>query len=280
MHFSRLFLFSVLSFFIMQSSYLVPAFHNPIAMKGVCTNPADRIIFAAEEGKLDDVIQCLTQLDPTNSQHYIAIHTALISACSKGKVNIVKYLVAQSYIDVNFQNSATNIYALFNAATRTENKEIIELLLNHNANWHLKGIRGKTALELPGGSIIKQWLQECKAIFKAIEDGDCTTLVLLLQIEGLRQIKDDTGNTPLHSAILKNKRKAIKAVLSIAPELVSLKNNDDLTCLELAIKQRDIALIVMLLCSNPKACQAEDILFLLANNKLTLLPLFIKAGQP
>lgn len=250
------------------------------------TDPAELIMLASYEGNLEDVQRSLAQLDINNDEHLKAIHTALVQACMKGSVaiHVVRLLLSHQNINVNFRTKSNDMSAL-DATVIQNSKELSYLLLNHGADWARKYDRiGVTPLEQEarrrGVPFIAQWLQLRERLFNAVKESDCNAIITLAQ-EGIAlSIKDDEGNTPLHLAILGNKNKVVKTLVTLNPELANIKNNAGLNCFELAFQKGNRVIALMLLCNTTQPTRIlESLMHALANNKFDMIKFFMKAGN-
>lgn len=81
-------------------------------------------------------------------------------------------------------------------------------------------------------------------IFKAINDDDIEAIKILLRGNNF-DISDENGNTPLHWAVM-NERKEIVALLMKHNVNTTAENNDGKTPLHYAIAKRNLEILKLL----------------------------------
>jgi len=66
-------------------------------------------------------------------------------------------------------------------------------------------------------------------------------------------VKDDIGYTPLHWAVSKNKEEYVKALLQVAPSVITIEDVDGLTPLDLAFRNMSPKVVLILVRNNPSS---------------------------
>lgn len=269
---------------------LIPGFSNLYSMQPQQPMLADiphfeiqpNILDAAGNGDLEAVQRFVEELsaDLTN-QALEKMHSALMSACFSNRPLVVAFLLSLPFMDINKRNATNDLTAL-HAAIAGKKTSIIYLLLNSGANWLISSNNMGSALDLENRlnlNFIKNWISKREQLFLAIKNGNFPLVDECISVVSLK-VKNEEGNTPLHCAISLNKTGLIKRFLALNPTLAGLRNSKGETCLSLALKLGNKVGVLIILCADPNAINAEDVLACLSGDgtKFNMIRFLMKAN--
>lgn len=108
----------------------------------------EQLRIAAFQGDLNRVkaLSAILPLSLLNTTNHSG-HTALILAASKGRTDIVKYLISKQ-VDLNIQTDFGAGYTALMYAVEKNHIEIVKILLEANADCTIKDFAGNTAYTL------------------------------------------------------------------------------------------------------------------------------------
>lgn len=167
---------------------------------------------------------------------------ALCDSNAEKEIKILKLLL-NSNVQINEKNYEDE--SALGMAIRYDNIEIAELLIDAGADLNLMIGNGTWALKTTYQyafklnrpkiqNLIKNKIQEYKTnIYKAIEQNNLQDFKKNLLKVGSICFKDQNKNNVLHIAAKFNKPEMFKLILSVRPDLISEKNNDNKIPLEL-----------------------------------------------
>jgi ankyrin repeat protein len=167
---------------------------------------------ASLEGHLEIVKWLLDKGADASSREKYGM-TPLHFAASGGHLEVCQTLFERGEAEVN--SWAYNGYTPLLCATESGNPDVLQLLLDHNADMHMTDIKGNTPLHLAtedGDLKIAQILLEHKVdvnsrnddgstpFLRALETGNLDVAWLLLDHNADVHMHDNRGNTPLQRA--------------------------------------------------------------------------------
>ena len=142
----------------------------------------DKFIIAAEYGRLKEVMEMTRKF----SNDVKVLGEAMIVLCMKGCLDIVKWLVSYSAVDVNYNSSEEWLYTPLTAASRNNELDVIKYLVETcHADINLTDSTGSTSLT---------WA--CSKVSMSL------SMYLLCEVTEIDvNIVDNVGNTALHYAV-------------------------------------------------------------------------------
>ncbi|HJD64690.1 MAG TPA: ankyrin repeat domain-containing protein [Rickettsia endosymbiont of Diachasma alloeum] len=221
---------------------------------------------------IESFLEHRANIDTVNSDGDTALHISTNQLRYRGRRtraidnnddDIVKKIIhllikKNAQVDINNKRHETAIYL----AVIKENKEIIELYLNHVKDSTILLDRAyndnksvlEHVLESKDSEIISQFIrfqdQEGKSILSAaVLINNQAAINLLVQHKADINIQDGDGNTPLHLAMHSSNTKVIKYLIDKGTRL-DIKNKAGNAAVHLAVKNHDSASLVLLKAKN------------------------------
>ena len=171
-------------------------------------------LYAGAEGLLE-ILQLTIEAnaDPTLTNRFGG--TALIPACERGHVEIVRELLTRTAVDVNHVNNlgwTGLLEAIILSDGGARHQEIVQLLMDYGANVNIADKDGVTPLhhaQRRGYSNIEQILLDTIAsrnaqLITAADQGDLETVKRLVAIGTSVEARDPNGRTALIAAAYRN----------------------------------------------------------------------------
>lgn len=211
----------------------------------IISNFGSTALIAATSFNDDRIVKLLINAG-ANLNHKSIAFTPLIIAARKNCQMAAKLLI-EAGADLNVKDHEGNTALIF--ASQFARKEIANLLINAGADINIQNNFGETALilaEKPYDNdenekfykkeIIKllinhtnSWKRE---IYKAIDKNNYDNFKRYILKLGTVCFKDKDGNNLLHYTFKKNNIEFAKLIFSLNPKLISQKNNENKTPIE------------------------------------------------
>jgi ankyrin repeat protein len=219
----------------------IPSLNNDSILK---IELNEKLLEAAEQGKVDDVLALLLKGADANAHNYDGV-SALMYASQNGFLDVVKVLV---YNGANMNAKPWDGSTALIAATRFNHDDIMDYLIQQGADMNSKDKDSCTALFyaavygyfIPADMLIFYGADiKCRArdssdaLIAASFYGATDVAQLLIRKGADINSKDQNGWTPLHSAVFGNHLDIVKMLVDTGAT-IDVKNSDGYTPLAIA----------------------------------------------
>ncbi|XP_067652079.1 putative ankyrin repeat protein RF_0381 [Haliotis asinina] len=185
------------------------------------------VMLAAQYGH-KEVVKVLVENGADLSLAYDTGSNGLHLACSKGRLEVVKYIISQNIVDINCRGLGKKTAAMI--AAGCGHKEVVELLVENGADLSLACASGSNILHLACSrgrlevvkyilsqnivDINSRGLKKKTPVMNAAESGHKDVVELLVEKGANLSLACDTGSNILHFTCSKGRLEVVKYILS------------------------------------------------------------------